>query len=93
MLVPGPEPAGPAAGHVHPGHHGVLAAGAADEIDGTLHEQPPEVGRLALAEQVNAGLDGDLGPTLGQLGELGVGQAVEDRQGAELAGAHQTVAR
>ena len=93
MLVPGAEPAGPAAGHVHPGDHRVLAADVADEVDGAVDEQPPEVRVLALAEQLDPGLDADLGAGLGQLGELLVAQAVEDRQRAELVGAHQMVAR
>jgi hypothetical protein len=93
VLVPGAEPAGPAARHVHPRDHGVLAADVADEVDGALDEQPPEVRVLPLAEQVDPGLDADLGAALDQLGQLRVGQAVEDGQGAELVGAHQMVAR
>jgi hypothetical protein len=93
VLVPGAEAAGPAAGHVHPGDNGVLAADVADEVDGAGDQHPPEVGVLALAEQVDAGLDADLGPALGQLAELVVGQAVEDGQRAELVDAHQIVAR
>ena len=93
VLVPGAEPAGPAAGHVHPGHHGVLAADMADEVDGPVDQQPPEVGVLALAEQVDPGLDADLGAARGQLGQLAVAEAVEDGQRAEIVGAHQIVAR
>jgi hypothetical protein len=94
VLVPGAEATGPAAGHIHPGDHGVLAADVADEVDGAVDQHPPEVGVLALAEQVDPGLDGDLGATLGQLGQLAVAQAVEDGQRAELVGAHhQMVAR
>jgi hypothetical protein len=93
VLVPGPEPAGPAARHVHPGHHRVLAADAADQVDGPGDQHPPEVGRLALAEQLGPGLDGHLGAAGGQLGQLPVGQAVEDGQAAQVLGAHQTVAR
>ena len=44
--------------HVHPGHHRVLAADVADEVDGAVdQQQPPEVRVLALAEQVDPGLD------------------------------------
>ena len=93
VLVPGAEPAGPAARHVHPGDDGVLAADVADEVDGAVDQHPPEVGVLALAEQLDAGLDRDLGAALDQLGELVVGQAVEDAQRAELVDAHQIVAR
>jgi len=93
VLVPGPEAAGPAAGHVHPGDHGVLAADVADEVDGPVDQQPPEIGAFALAEQVDPGLHGDLGAALGQLGELPVGQAVEDGQEAQVVEAHQIVAR
>jgi hypothetical protein len=93
VLVPGAEPARPAAGHVHPGDHGVLAADVADEVDGAGDQQPPEVGVLALPEQDDPGLDADLGAALDQLAELLVGQAVEDAQRAEVGGAHQVVAR
>src|SRR5215212_6761876 len=61
VLVPGAEPAGPAAGYVHPRHHQVLAADAADEVDGALDQHPPEVGLLALAEQLRPDHDGHLG--------------------------------
>ena len=62
VLVPGPEPAGPAAGHVHPGDDGVLAADVPDQVDGAVDQHPPEVGVLALAEQRRRpGSIGDLG--------------------------------
>ena len=65
----------------------------ADEVDGAVDEHPPEVGVLALAEQLDAGLDRDLGAALDQLGELLVGQAVEEAERAEVVDAHQIVAR
>ena len=64
MLVPGPEPAGPAARHVHPPDHGVLTADVAHQVDGSVDEHPPVVGVLALAEQLDAGLDANLGAAL-----------------------------
>ena len=93
VLVPGAEPAGPAARHVHIPDHGVLAADVAHEVDGTLDEHPPEVSVLALAEQIDAGLDANLGTALDQLRELAVSQAVEEAEGSKLAGAHHIVAR
>ena len=93
MLVPGPEAAGPAARHVHPGDDRVLAADVADEVDGPVDQQPPVVGVLALMEQLDPGLDGELGPALDQLGQLVVAEAVEDAERAELLGPHQIVAR
>jgi hypothetical protein len=48
---------------------------------------------LALAEQLDPGLDADLGAAIDQLGQLLVGQAVEDGQGPQVVEAHQTVAR
>jgi hypothetical protein len=93
VLVPGAEPAGPAARDVHPGDHAVLPADMADEVDGAVDEQPPEVGVLALAEQVDPGLDLDLGPALDQLAELVVAEAVKEAELAELVDAHQIVAR
>ena len=65
----------------------------ADEVDGAVDEQPPEVGALSLAEQVDPGLDRDLGPALDQLAELVVAEAVKEAERAELVDAHQIVAR
>ena len=65
----------------------------ADEVDRPVDEHPPEVGVLALVEQLDPGLDRDLGAALDQLGELVVGEAVEEAERAELVDAHQIVAR
>jgi hypothetical protein len=65
----------------------------ADQVNGTLDEHPPEVRVLTLAEQIDPGLDTNLGTALDQLRELLVGQAVEDGQRAELVDTHQIVAR
>jgi hypothetical protein len=65
----------------------------ADEVDGTVDEQPPEVRPLSLAEQIDPGLDRYLGTALDQLGELVVAEAVKEAERAELVGAHQIVAR
>ena len=65
----------------------------ADQVDGTVDEHPPVVGGLALVEQLDPGLDADLGAALDQLGELLVAQTVEDAERAELVDAHQIVAR
>ena len=48
---------------------------------------------LALAEEVDPGLDGHLGAARDQLRELLVGQAVEEAQRAQVVDAHQIVAR
>ena len=74
----------PSARHIHPGHHGVLAANMPDEINGTVDEHPPEVRMLALVEQIDAGLDGNLSAALDQIGELIICQAVEDAQRAKI---------
>jgi hypothetical protein len=93
VLVPGAEPAGPAARDVHPGDDVVLPADMTDEVDGTVDEQPPEVRALSLVEQLDPGLDLHLGPALDQLGELVVAEAVEEAERTELVDAHQIVAR
>ena len=80
MLVPRPEPAGPTARHIHPGDHGVLATDVTDEVNGTVDEHPPEVGVFAFPEQIDPGLDPNLGAAFHELSELIVGQAVEDAQ-------------
>ena len=89
MLVPGAEAAGPAAGHVHPADDGVLAADVPDEIDGAVEQDPPVVRVLALAEQLGAGLDPDLGTARDQVGELIVGQPAKHLEDTELTGMHQ----
>ena len=78
MLVPGPEPARPAAWHVHSPDHGVLTADVTHQVDRAVHEHPPVVGMLALAEQHNAGLDANLRSARHQLRQLIVRQTVKD---------------
>ena len=64
-----------------------------DEVDGAVHEDPPEVGVLARSEQIDPGLYADLRAALEQLAELLVRQAVEDAERAKVVEAHQVVAR
>jgi hypothetical protein len=93
VLVPGAKAPGPAAGGVHPADHDVLAADVADQVQRTVDEDPPEVRVLALAEQLDAGLDVHLGAGRDEVGELVVGHAVEDAQAAQVVDSHQIVAR
>ena len=92
LLVPGAEPPGPPARHIHPAHHGVLRTDTAQQVDGTVDEQPPEVRLLTLMEQLDAGLDANLGTALGQFRELIVGHAVEQADSAQLVAAHHIIA-
>ena len=92
MLVPGPESPGPAARLVHPADDGVLPADVAQQIDRAIHQHPPEVRLLPLVEQLGSGLDAHLGAALSQLGQLIVGQAIEQADGAQVSGAHKAVA-
>src|SRR5262249_31434647 len=89
VLVEGAEPPGPAARHVHSSDPGVLAADVAHQVDGPVEESPPVIRVLALAEQLDAGLDANLGAALGQLRQLVAGQAVKDAERAKLVGVHQ----
>ena len=73
--------------------HGVLAADPAVQRDRAVDEHPPEVGRLALVEQVAAGLDRNLGAAVDQLVQLRVGQPGEEGDAPQVVGVHQTVAR
>ena len=86
VLVPGPEAAGPAPGHVHRRDDGVLASDAADQLDPPVEQHPPEVGGLALAEQHVAGLEGHLvaAPAISSA-ELVVAQPVEEDDRPEVA--------
>jgi len=93
VFVPGAEPAGPAAGHVHLPDHSVLAADVVHQVHGTVNEHPPIVRALALVKQLDAGLDTNLGTAPGQFRQLVVGQPVEQAERAKLVGAHQIVAR
>ena len=58
----------------------------AQQVDSTVNEHPPEVRVLTLAEQIDAGLDADLGTALGQFRELIVGQAAEQADSSKLVG-------
>jgi hypothetical protein len=77
LVIPGTESAGPAAGHIHPRDHGLLAADVADEVDSPVEEHPPEVGVLTLVEQLQSGLEVNLGAARHQLRKLLAGQAAE----------------
>jgi hypothetical protein len=48
---------------------------------------------LALAKQFHSRLNADLGAALNQLGQLLIGQALEEGYSAQFVDAHQTVAR
>jgi hypothetical protein len=65
----------------------------ANEVNGAVDQHPPEVGMLALMEQVDARLDADLSAVLDQLSKLIICQALEDAQGAKIIDSHQIVAR
>ena len=65
----------------------------AHQVNGTVHQYPPVIRVLALSEQLQAGLDADLGTALDQLSQLVIGQAVKDGERAKFVGAHQVVAR
>jgi hypothetical protein len=64
----------------------------APQIDGTVDEHPPEVRLLTLMEQLDAGLDANLGTALGQFRELIVGQAAEQADRAQVLAAHHIIA-
>ena len=65
----------------------------AQKVDSTVNEHPPEVRVLTFPEQIDAGLDLDLGTTLSQFRELIVCQAVEQADSPKLVGAHHIAAR
>src|SRR5882672_3767891 len=93
MLVPGAEPPGPSARHIHPSHHGVLRTDMAQKVDSTVNEHPPEVRVLTFSEQIDASLDLDLGTTLSQFRELIVCQAAEQADSPKFVGPHHIAAR
>jgi hypothetical protein len=61
VLVPRPESAGPPPWLVHASDDDVLTADTTHEVQRPVEEDPPVVGVLALAEELRARLDGDLG--------------------------------
>ena len=93
VLVPGTKAARPATRNIDPRDHRVFATNMADEINSAVDEHPPEIRRLTLVEQVDAGLDLDLSTVGDQVGKLIIGQAVEDAQRAKIIDMHQIVAR
>ena len=62
------------------------------QVDSTVNEHPPEIRVLTLTEQIDAGLDANLGTALGQFRELIVGQAAQQAESSKLVGAHHIVA-
>ena len=63
------------------------------EVDVAVEQQPPVVGRPPLVEEALALLEEQFLPVGRQLGDLLVGQPVEQRDAAEVVVQHQTVAR
>ena len=48
-------------------HHGLLTAGMADQVNDPVQEDPPEVGVLTLAEQLQSRTEANLGAAGHQL--------------------------
>ena len=92
--VPGVEAAGPHARAVHRHHDdGFFAAGLAHQVDAAVHEHPPRLGGLALVEQLHAFVEADLLAGREELGELLVGERLEEEERAQVVDVHQIVAR
>ena len=83
LRVPGAEAARPAARHVHATDDDVLAAHVPGQLEHPVDEHPPGLRRVALGEDDRAGLDRHLLGAGHELVQLGVGDAVEDRQAAD----------
>jgi hypothetical protein len=93
VLVPGPEPTGPLAPDLHGRHHRLLVPDPPDQVDAPVEQQPPVVGGPPLVEELLPRLEVDLVAGGGQLGDLLVGEPVEQRGAAQVVVEHQTVAR
>ena len=93
VLVPGPEAAGPLPRLGHRPQCCLLLPHLADEADGALEQDPPGVRGAAFVEQDLVRDELVLLAGLEQLGQLLIGEPVEDRQGAKVLEAHQIVAR
>ena len=65
----------------------------ANQADGALEQDPPGVRGTTLVEQDVVRDELVLLAGLEQLGQLFIGEPVEDRQGAKVLEAHQIVAR
>src|SRR5215475_665553 len=63
VLIPGAEAACPQTRH-HPADQRPLLADVPRQLDGALDEHPPVIRVLTLPEQLDAGLDGDLGAAI-----------------------------
>ena len=92
-LVPGGEAPGPLAGLGHVAEHRLLGADLADQRHRAVEQHPPAVGGPALVEEQLAAAGDLLGRGLEQRGELGVVEAVEQGEPAQLGNVHQTLDR
>jgi hypothetical protein len=63
------------------------------EVDPAVEQHPPVVGRPSLVEEVFTRLEEHLLPRSGEVGDLLVGEPVEEREGPEVVVQHQMVAR
>jgi hypothetical protein len=93
VLVPRAESAGPLSGVLDGHHHDLLVADTAHDVDPALEHHPPVLGGATLVEDTVAGGVRHLVTGGGQLGHLLVGEAVQDRDRAQLVVQHQVVAR
>ena len=94
MLVPGPEPAGPPTGHVHPPDHGVLAADVAHA--GRWRRRRSTHQKSAGSPSWNSSTPGSTGtsvPAASSSASWSSVSAVEQAERAEVVDVHQIVAR
>ena len=83
-VVPGPEAARPHAGPVHHVRDDLVAPRSTCELDATIEQYEPVVGRLAFAEQHLTGRDIHLVTDADQILQLFVGEAVEQEDRAQI---------
>ena len=93
VVVPRREATGPLARRRHHTELVLLVAHQPVQHDRALEQHPPLVGRGALVEELVAGCEDGLGADLGESPQLLVGEAVEQRDPAELGGVHHTLSR
>jgi hypothetical protein len=84
VRIPRAEPPGPLPGGLDPREDELFLADPADQRDGAVEQYPPRIGRPGLVEQFVALVELHLLAHTGELRDLGVGEPVEQGDGAEV---------
>jgi hypothetical protein len=62
------------------------------QVDGAIQKHPPKVRRRAFSEQLDTGLDSNLGTAIDQLSKLIIVETLEQAEGSQLFDARHNAA-